>query len=91
MSQIQIKRLHQRSQPDARKLADDVAADLAEQFDVAYEWEGDTLHFERPGINGQILVNDTHIEIDARLGLLLFALKPAIEKEVNRYLDTVLT
>ena len=90
MSQIQIIRPHGRSRDDALKLADDIAADLAEQFSIDYHWEQETLHFERSGISGQILVDQDNIEIDARLGLLLYALKPAIENEINRYLDQAL-
>ena len=45
------------------------------------------MHFERPGVNGTIEVRDSSIRVCADLSLFLFALKPSIEEEINRYLE----
>jgi putative polyhydroxyalkanoate system protein len=72
---------------EAQRAADELAADLAEKFEINYGWEGDHIHFERTGVNGQITVRENEIRIRARLGLMLIFLKPVIEEEITQYLE----
>ena len=72
---------------EAQKAADELAGDLAQKFEINYGWEGDHIHFERPGVNGQITVRENEIRIRARLGLMLIFLKPVIEEEITQYLE----
>ena len=78
---------HTMSRENAQAAADELAGDLARTFDIDYAWEGDHIHFERPGVNGTITVRENEIRIEARLGLLLLFLKPQIESEIARYLQ----
>jgi putative polyhydroxyalkanoate system protein len=87
MSDIDIHAHHQMSHEDAQHAADELAADLAEQFAINYGWDEDVINFERPGVHGQILVRNSEIRVTARLGFLLMFLKPRIEQEVVRYLS----
>ena len=87
MSTIDIKKPHQLSLADAQKVADDLARDLAEKFSIVYQWEGDVLNFRRTGVDGDITVNEDFVHVKAKLGFLLSYLKPAVEREIDRYLD----
>jgi putative polyhydroxyalkanoate system protein len=86
MSYIDMHARHSMSRDEAQAAADDLAADLARKFDIDYGWEGDHIHFERPGVNGRITVREHEIRIQAQLGLMLMFLKPQIENEITRYL-----
>lgn len=86
MSTIDIRSQHSLTHDAAQTAADELAQDLAEKFAIDYGWDGDVIHFERPGVHGQIVVHDQRIEIQAHLGFLLIMLKPAIEQEIVRYL-----
>ena len=77
---------HSMPAEEAQRAADELAADLAEKFEINYGWEGDHIHFERPGVNGQITVRENEIRIRATLGLMLIFLKPVIEDEITQYL-----
>lgn len=72
----------------AQAAADELAVDLAEKFDISYGWEGDHIHFERPGVHGTITVRENEIRIKAKLGLMLMFLKPVIEDEITLYLQS---
>ena len=72
---------------EAQKAADELASDLAEKFEINYGWEGDHIHFERPGVHGMITVRESEIRIKATLGLMLIFLKPLIEDEITEYLQ----
>jgi putative polyhydroxyalkanoate system protein len=86
MSHIDIHARHNLSRKEAQEAADQLAGDLAGKFDIDYAWDGDHIHFDRPGVRGTITVREKEIIIDARLGLMLMFLKPQIESEVTRYL-----
>lgn len=87
MSIIDIHAFHTMSHEQAQQAADDLSRDLAEKFSIDYGWDGDEIHFERPGVHGQISVLESEIRIQARLGLMLMMLKGPIETEIVRYLE----
>jgi putative polyhydroxyalkanoate system protein len=87
MSHINIRRKHNLSLAKARTLAETVAADLDERFSLDYYWDGDTLHFERSGVNGRMEIEAQEIRVDVRLGFLLLPLKPRFEQAIHRYMD----
>jgi len=86
MSTIDIRAYHSLSREEAQAAADALSRDLAEKFSIDYGWDGDHIHFERPGVHGQIEVRDGQIHFQAHLGLMLMLLKAPIEEEVVRYL-----
>ena len=86
MSRIDIRARHALSREEAQSAADELAGDLAEKFEINYGWEGDHIHFERPGVNGIITVREEELRIKATLGLMLIFLKPLIEEEIVSYL-----
>ncbi len=87
MSHISVNRKHSKPMKDARKAVESVAEHMSKRFDVQYGWEGNTLMFERPGVHGEIELKRGEVSIDANVSFLLFALKPVIESEIERYLD----
>jgi putative polyhydroxyalkanoate system protein len=87
MSDIIIRRQHGKSLAEARASAEHMAAELKEEFDLDYAWNGNAMRFKRPGVAGELSVNDQTVALNIRLGLLLFALKPAIEREIHRFFD----
>ena len=84
---IHIRRAHGLNAEEARDTADQLAKELAERFDVEHHWDEGVLYFARPGVNGEIRIDDGVIDITTELGFLFSALKPAVEREINRYLD----
>jgi putative polyhydroxyalkanoate system protein len=84
---IDIRKPHSMNLEEAQQVADDLAADLAEKFSIDYGWDGDTIVFERPGVHGEIDVDEEAVHVRARLAFLFTYLQPAVEREINRYLD----
>lgn len=87
MSTIDIHAYHNLSHDEALTAADDLSRDLAEKFGIDYGWEEEVIHFNRPGVDGQIHVADTELRIQANLGFMLMMLKAPIEQEIVRYLE----
>lgn len=88
MSHIDMRAQHSMPAKEAQQAADELARDLAQKFEINYGWEGDHIHFERPGVHGRITVRENEIRIKAVLGLMLIFLKPLIESEITEYLQT---
>lgn len=86
MSTIDIHAFHKLSHEDALNAADELSIDLAEKFGIDYGWDEEVIHFERPGVSGQIQVKETELRIQADLGFMLMMLKSPIEQEIIRYL-----
>ena len=87
MPSISIARAHSLPHKKARDAADRIARDLHKRFGLAYEWEGDHVVFERPGVSGRMLVGKDRVSLDVQLGLLLTPLKSSIEREIHAQLD----
>ena len=87
MSTIRITRKHKKPLAQARKAVEQVAKSIGKKFDVTYAWEGDTLHFERSGVNGHIALTKGEVTVTVVLGFLLFAIRGPIEAEIGRRLD----
>ncbi|MBL8422417.1 MAG: polyhydroxyalkanoic acid system family protein [Candidatus Accumulibacter phosphatis] len=87
MSDINIRRQHGKTRADARTSAEHMASELKEEFDLDYAWNGDVMRFKRPGLTGELSLDDSEVTLHIHLGFLLFALKPTIEREVHRFFD----
>lgn len=87
MSKIDIRRKHGQSHKAAIAAVDKTVAAIARKFGVHSEWQGDTLHFERAGVNGKIRVNKHDVHVTAELGFLLGMMRPQIEAEIESQLD----
>jgi putative polyhydroxyalkanoate system protein len=87
MASIDIRHAHSLPAARARAAVEEVAEKLGRKFGLQYRWEGDTLHFLRPGVDGRIELLPRQLHVSARLGLLFSAMKGSIEAEIRRYLD----
>ncbi|HSO07301.1 MAG TPA: polyhydroxyalkanoic acid system family protein [Pelomicrobium sp.] len=85
MSTITIKRSHALSHAKARDAAEAVANKLYEDYGLAYEWQGDSIHFATNGVKGTLHVMPKTVELNAKLGFVLSLLASQIEAEVDKY------
>lgn len=89
MSHIAIERSHPLTPQQARQAAETFAEHLASQHQIHYRWEGDSLHFQRSGIDGHVELAPSLIRINVRLGWLLISFKHRLEQEIHRHLDEI--
>ena len=90
MADISLTRAHQLGLKGAKAAADKMSVKLNEKFDLVCIWSGDTLNFQRSGVNGKMIVTETHMQLEVTLGFLLKAMKGPIEKSVAENLDIAL-
>lgn len=86
MAGIDIRHPHSLPLAKARSAVEQVAVKLSERFGVDYGWEGDTLLFNRSGVDGRIAVAPEQLHVTAKLGFLLSAMQAPIEAEIRKVL-----
>jgi len=89
MSVIDVTRHHNLDHEHALSAANGLVEDLARDYDVHYQWQGDQVDFHRTGVKGSIQVRPSTLRVQVRLGLLLRPLKGKIEKEIHKHLDNL--
>jgi putative polyhydroxyalkanoate system protein len=87
MAVIDIRRTHSSSLKSAKSAVEKVAKAIGKQYGIDHHWTGNDLHFDRSGVKGQIKVSKDDLHVRVELGFLMGALKPVIEREIERQLD----
>lgn len=87
MADILARKAHTLSLDEARKVAQQLADQLKDQFQLDSEWHGNTLKFNRSGVKGHVQVSEKDVSIEISLGLMLKAFKGKIQAEVTKNLD----
>jgi putative polyhydroxyalkanoate system protein len=90
MADIKVVRKHRLPVAQAKRIAQKTADDLASEYDLVSEWDGDTLKFSRSGVNGSMEVTGNEIRLNAKLGMILSAFKAKIAQHVEHRLDELL-
>jgi putative polyhydroxyalkanoate system protein len=86
MSDIKIVHVHGLGIKAAKKAVQKAADHMAQEYDLTSEWEGDTLHFHRSGVEGYMHVADGHVDLDVKLGFLLRPFRRTFEEHIERNL-----
>lgn len=89
MADINIVQEHSLTPKKARDAAQKVAEKLAEEFDLAYEWDGDVLRFERSGVAGELTLSKHKAEMFIKLGFLYGAFAPLIEAKATEKMQKI--
>ena len=89
MADISIVQEHSLSPKKAREAAQKVADKLAAEYDLLTEWEGDTLYFERSGVQGSLTLEAKKAEMYIKLGFLMSAFASTIEAKVAENMKKV--
>lgn len=89
MPDISISQTHKLSQKKARAAAQKVADQLAEEYDLATQWEGNVLSSKRSGVSGTLALHDKSAQLDITLGFLLKAFAPKISAQVEKNMKKV--
>ncbi len=89
MADITIHQPHRLTPSKARAAAEKVADEMASEFDMAIDWQGDVLNFKRSGVSGTLTLLDSAAQLDITLGFMLKAFAPKIEEQVGRNMEKV--
>ena len=93
MSDIQIDRAHTLGLPTARHHARQWADKAHAKFGVESRYEEgaerDVLHFSGNGIDGQLQVTATELQLRASLGFLAAMFKDQIQAKLNAQFDEI--
>jgi putative polyhydroxyalkanoate system protein len=89
VADINIVQEHTLTPQKAREAAQQVADKLAQEFDLAYQWEGDVLRFERSGVAGALTLDQHQARMSLKLGFLYSAFATVIQSKATEKMRKV--
>ena len=89
MADIEITQPHSMTPEDARSAAQQVADKMAADFGMECQWDGPVLRFERSGVDGTLVVGESHARLEIRLGLMMKAFAPMVQDKLARKMEKV--
>jgi putative polyhydroxyalkanoate system protein len=90
MADIEFVKPHSLTLAKAKALVQKTAAALAAEYGLKSEWHGESLHFHRSGVDGEMHVTDSEIRLHVTLGFLLKAFKKKLLDHIERDFDRLL-
>jgi putative polyhydroxyalkanoate system protein len=90
MADIEFVKPHSLTVAKAKALVQKTADALTAEYGLSSEWHGNTLHFHRSGVDGQMHVTESEVRLHMTLGLLLKAFKRTFVDHIERNLDRLL-
>ena len=89
MADIHIKRAYGTTLAKAKKAALTIATQLEKKFELETDWDGNCCTFERAGVDGELVVDKTNIDIEITLGFLFKPFKGKIQAAIEENLNTL--
>jgi len=91
MANIQITHDYTMPADELKAKIDEMAAEMASRYQLQCRWSADNcMKFQRSGASGEIRINDGHLALNLKLGMMLGAFKSTIEKDMKKFLiDTI--
>ena len=90
MSCIEITRDHSLPTQHVMRIADQVMVDIAEEYSLKLEWQGDKLYIQHAHTRGYLHADSAHIRIKLKLGLMLFPMSLVLKQTIEETLDELL-
>lgn len=91
MANIHVRQTHNKSEPELRKIAEELADKLDREFQLKSKWNGKTLDFKRSGLHGSLILSETEVSISLKLGIMMSTFSGRIKKELAQALKDTLT
>ncbi|OWW19653.1 polyhydroxyalkanoic acid system family protein [Noviherbaspirillum denitrificans] len=82
MADISIIQSHTLTHTKAKDAAQKVADQMAAEYEMNAEWDGDVLKFARSGVSGRLIVSDKDAHVEISLGFFFKAFASTIEQKV---------
>jgi putative polyhydroxyalkanoate system protein len=87
---IEIIRDHSLPQKQIIRIADKVMLDIAEEYGLKLQWQGDKLHIRHAHTRGYLHADSESIRIKLKLGILLFPVSYVLKQSIEETLDELL-
>ena len=84
---MRIARNHNLGLDEAKNRINAAIGDLERQFSLTSDWQGDRLAFRGAGVDGQVDVSDSSVELQMTLGFALKLMEGSIRRAIEETLD----
>lgn len=92
MKNIRIQREHNLGQTECLKLAEKITDNLIARIGGTKSIDGNVIHYKHmSGSKGILISNESNLQVDVQLGLLVRSFGSSIEKEIHESCDKYLS
>jgi len=84
---VRISRQHSLGQAEARKRVEQIADDMAGDFNLRTEWQDHSMKIKGPGVTGQIDISEHSIDVNVNLGFTMMLLEGTIRSTIEDKMD----
>lgn len=90
MANVHLKQAHNKSEDELRVIANELADKLGNKYQLKSKWNGNTLEFKRSGLHGSLILSDSEVSINLKLGMMMSTFARTIKKELAQSLKDTL-
>jgi putative polyhydroxyalkanoate system protein len=90
VADIKMIKYHELPIAKAKEVVKQAADDLGAEYDLQSEWHGNTLRFQRSGVNGEMRVSASEIDLEVTLGFLLKPFKAKFVQAIEHNFERLL-
>lgn len=88
MASIEIKKAYTMSKTEITEGLEALAKKLQKKQGIQYQWENDEkIAFKHKAAKGSIVIKETEIVLQLKLGILYAAMAPMFKKQIQSYAD----
>ncbi|MBX7228393.1 MAG: polyhydroxyalkanoic acid system family protein [Burkholderiaceae bacterium] len=91
MADIELERPHNMSLAQAKNVAQKVAEEMATEYGLQSQWEGNSLNFSRPGIHGTLSVDSKTMRVAVSLSFLFKPFAGKFREQMSVNMEKLLT
>ena len=88
---IELERAHHMSLAQAKTVAQKVAEEMAIEYGLQSQWEGNSLNFSRPGIHGTLKVDAKTMSVAVTLSFLFKPFAGKFREQMSTNMEQLLT
>lgn len=85
-----VTRPHSKNNGEIREIVEKIAGEMSREFGFDYNWNSETLHFNRTGVNGHISMLPGRIEVKINKSFFIPISDTFLRSRVEEYMDSYL-
>jgi putative polyhydroxyalkanoate system protein len=91
MGTIQIRKSHRLGRREAHRRIQALEPELNQKYGVRLAWQGERADVRASKLSGQLVVDDSQLSVDLRLGLTLVPVQAKIRSALEQQLERALS
>lgn len=90
MRTIKLSKPYTMPRTELEEVLNKVTEGLEKKFQIVNDWQGDVINFKRTGLNGSLLIKESELELNIKLGLLAASFSGVVKNNIVKYMEELI-